>query len=224
MHYALDARIYLPPCYASTDARYPVLYLIHGLNRTENQWIDLGVVTATETLVAAGDIAPAILVMPAERLDDRFDPAFVEDLIPYIDGHYRTLADRAHRAIGGMSRGAGWALHLGLHYPNLFSRIGAHSPAVFYGDENNIRDWTWHLPRDLAPDIYIDIGDNDSMYNSAYWLDQIFTWYKVKHTYIVQPGAHIDQYWSAHLADYLRFYAAGWRDLPVPPTPTPSWN
>lgn len=223
LHYPLDTRIYLPPCYTASDERYPVLYLIHGLNSTENQWIDLGVVTATNKMIGDGEIGPLIIVMPRDRLDDRLDAAFVTDLIPYIDGNYRTLADREHRAIGGMSRGAGWALHLGLHYPDKFSRIGAHSPAVWYGDENNIRDWAWHLPPNLVPQIYIDIGDNDSLYNSAAWLDQIFTWFKIKHTYIIQPGAHIAQYWSQHLPDYLRFYTAGWQGGPVP-TPTPTSN
>ena len=222
LHYALDARIYLPPCYTVSDQRYPVLYLLHGLNSTENQWINLGVVTATDALIGTGDIAPLIIVMPRDRLDDRFDPAVVKDLVPYIDQNYRTLTDRQHRAIGGMSRGGGWAIHLGLHYPNLFGRIGAHSPAVFYSDETQVHDWTWHLPRDQVPVVYIDIGDNDSMGNSARWLDQIFTWFKVEHTYIVQPGAHIAQYWTAHLPDYLRFYAAGWRNLPAP-TPTYQW-
>jgi len=219
LHYPIDARLYLPPCYAASDQRYPVLYLIHGLNATENEWVDLGVVTTTDQMIADGEIPPLIIVMPRDRLDDRLDAAFVADLIPYIDGNYRTLADREHRAIGGMSRGAGWALHLGLHYPDTFSRIGAHSPAVWYGDEKNIFDWTWHLPRDLTPQIYIDIGDNDTLSNSAAWLDQIFTWFKVKHTYIIQPGAHVAEYWSQHLPDYLRFYTAGWRGGPTPTPP-----
>ena len=222
LHYALDARIYLPPCYTASDQRYPVLYLLHGLNNTENQWIELGVVTTTNTLIAAGAIAPLIIVMPRDRLDSRFDPAVVVDLVPYVDQNYRTLADRQHRAIGGLSRGAGWAVHLGLHYPNLFSRIGAHSPAIFYGDDINIRDWAWHMIPSLSPEVYIDIGDNDSILNSASWLDQILTWYKIKHTTIVQSGAHIAAYWSAHLPEYMVFYAAGWRNLPAP-APTSEW-
>jgi enterochelin esterase-like enzyme len=219
LNYALDARVYLPPCYTTSTSRYPVLYLMHGLNSTENQWIELGVVTATDQMIGDGEIGPLIIVMPRDRLDDRLDAAFVTDLIPYIDGNYRTLADRDHRAIGGMSRGAGWAVHLGLHYPEKFSRIGAHSPAVQYGDEQNVYNWAWHLPRDLMPQIYIDIGDNDSLANSAFWLHQILTWFKIKHTYIVQPGAHDAEYWTAHLPDYLRFYTAGWSQGP---TPTPA--
>jgi enterochelin esterase-like enzyme len=221
LHYPLDARIYLPPCYGVSDQRYPVLYLLHGLNNTENQWIQLGVVTTTDTLIQAGAIAPLIIVMPRDRLDSRFDPAVVDDLLPYVDRNYRTLADRQYRAIGGLSRGGGWAVHIGLHYPNLFSRIGAHSPAIFYGDDINIRDWAWHWPPGQSLEVYIDIGDNDSILNSAHWLDQILTWYKIKHTLIVQPGAHVAAYWSAHLSDYMLFYAAGWRHLPAPTPASP---
>ncbi len=222
LHYAMDARLYLPPCYAASDQRYPVLYLLHGLNNTENQWIELGVVTTTNKLIDAGAIAPLIIVMPRDRLDTRFDPAVVADLVPYVDRNYRTVADRQHRAIGGLSRGGAWAMHIGLHYPDLFGRIGAHSPAVFYGDETKINNWVWHLPAGLTPEVYIDIGANDSMIKSAKWLDQIFTWYKVDHTFKVQPGSHVAAYWSAHLPEYMRFYAAGWRDLPTP-TPTSDW-
>jgi enterochelin esterase-like enzyme len=222
LNYPIDARIYVPPCYAASDARYPVLYLIHGLNFTEDQWERLGAPTAADDLIARGEVAPLIIVMPRDRRDARLDPAFVNDLVPHIDAHYRTLPDRGYRAIGGLSRGAGWALHLGLHYPEVFGRIGAHSPAVFFGDEQQIIDWTHHLPADRVPAIYFDIGEGDAGRRSAVWLDQVFTWFKVEHTYILRPGAHSEKYWSAHVAEYLLFYAAGWQAAvaaPSPPSP-----
>jgi len=219
LNYPIDARLYLPPCYDTSDQSYPVLYLIHGLNSTEDQWERLGAPEAADKLITAGEIAPLIIVMPRDRLDARLDKAFVADLVPYIDENYRTLADREHRAIGGLSRGAGWAIHIGLHYPGTFGRIGAHSPAVFIGDENNILQWTWHLPKDQIPAVYMDIGQDDSLVGSASWFDQVLTYSKIKHTFILQPGAHSETYWSAHVVDYLRFYAADWRD--AAPTPTP---
>ncbi len=211
LNYNLDARIYLPPCYAASDERYPVLYLIHGLNFTDDQWERLGAPAAADALSASGEIAPLIIVMPRDRRDARLDRAFVNDLVPYIDAHYRTLADREHRAIGGLSRGAGWAVHIGLQSPSMFSRIGAHSPAVFSGDENNILLWTHHLPPDQIPAVYVDIGEGDSLVRSAVWLDQVLTWFKIEHTFLLQPGAHSEKYWSAHVTEYLRFYAADWR-------------
>jgi enterochelin esterase-like enzyme len=210
LRYPIDARIYLPPCYAASDRRYPVLYLIHGLNFKEDQWERLGATQTADALTEAGEIAPLVMVMPRDRRDSRLDRAFVTDLIPYIDTHYRTLADRQHRAIGGLSRGAGWAIHIGLQYPAVFARLGAHSPAIFYGDEQKIINWTHHLPDDQVPAIYFDIGEQDAERQSAHWFDQVLTWFQVEHTYILRSGGHSEKYWSAHMAEYLRFYAADW--------------
>ncbi|MGI0013930.1 MAG: alpha/beta hydrolase, partial [Nitrososphaera sp.] len=155
LRYPIDARLYLPPCYGATDERYPVLYLIHGLNFKEDQWERLGVATAADELSAAGEIAPLIIVMPRDRPDDRLDRAFVNDLVPYIDSTYLTLPAREFRAVGGLSRGGGWAIHIGLRYPALFGRLGAHSPAVFFGDEHDIVQRTWRLPKEQVPTVYV---------------------------------------------------------------------
>lgn len=226
LRYPIDTRIYLPPCYASSGKAYPVLYLIHGLNFTQDQWERLGVGTTADKLIAAGEIAPLIIVLPRDRKDVRLDPAFVTDLVPYIDMHYRTLATRAYRAIGGLSRGGGWSIHLGLRYPEMFGRVGAHSPAVFFGDENNLLQYARTDAKiKLAPVVYLDIGDNDAQRQSAAWLDQVFTWFNFPHTYKVQSGGHTESYWSAHIADYLHFYAADWLlpEATAPPLPTPTW-
>ncbi len=222
LRYAIDARVYLPPCYATSGERYPVLYILHGLGYKEDQWERLGLTRAADRLIAAGQIAPLIIVMPRDRLDARLDPAFTNDLVPFIDQTYRTLPDREHRAIGGLSRGAGWAVHLGLHYPEQFGRIGAHSLAIFYTDERVLQEWVRAaLKSGLAPAVYLDIGKNDGQPNSARWLDQTLSWFKIEHTYLVQPGSHSEKYWSAHVDDYLLFYAAGWLSQPPTPTPTP---
>jgi enterochelin esterase-like enzyme len=212
LRYDIDTRLYLPPCYASAkERRYPVLYLIHGLNFTEDQWQRLGVITATNELIAAGEIAPLIIVMPRDRRDDRLDRAFVEDLIPYIDQTYRTVTSRQARAIGGLSRGGGWAVHIGLKYPEAFGRIGLHSPAVFYDDEMSILEWARQLKDKPRPAIYIDTGEGDATLRSPVWLDQVLTWFEIEHTFIIQSGGHSEKYWSQHIRDYLRFYAADWR-------------
>jgi enterochelin esterase-like enzyme len=224
LNYDIDTRLYLPPCYASTDKVYPVLYLVHGLNFTEDQWERLGVGHEAEALVAAGEIAPMIIVLPRDRKDIRFDPAFVVDLVPYIDAHYRTRAERAYRAIGGMSRGAGWAIHLGLRYPEIFGLVGAHSPAVFFGDENNILAYARADAKSgIAPTMYFDVGESDAQgQRSAYWLNQVASWFGFGYTYLVQPGSHSEKYWTAHLPDYLRFYAHDWLHEPYTPTPRPT--
>jgi enterochelin esterase-like enzyme len=201
------------------------LYLIHGLNSTEDQWQRLGIADAADRLIASGEIAPPIIVLPRDRdQDTRLDPAFVVDLLPYVDGHYRTLASAGYRAIGGMSRGGGWAIHLGLRYSNLFGRVGADSPAIFYGDEIHVLNYIRAAAKNgTGPALYLDVGDSDPEPQSAVWLDQMLTAYRMPHKYVVQPGGHDETYWAAHLGDYLRFYAAAWRPAPPPSaTPIPS--
>lgn len=215
LRYAIDTRVYLPPCYGEPGRRYPVLYLLHGLGFTEDQWERLGVAAAADELIRAGEIAPLIIVMPRDRRDERLDPALVKDLVPYIDAQYATLAARPARAIGGLSRGGGWAAHFGLRYPETFGRVGLHSPAVFYSDEVSLLEWARGLKDKPAPAIYIDTGENDATIRSPLWLDQVFTWFKVEHTFIVQPGGHTEAYWAKHVREYLTFYAADWRSLPL---------
>ncbi|HET9590020.1 MAG TPA: alpha/beta hydrolase-fold protein, partial [Anaerolineales bacterium] len=112
--------IYLPPCYdANTDKRYPVLYLLHGQTYRADQWIRLGAVEVLDDLILSGESIPFIVVFPDDRYWNLaagagFGERLVDKLVPYSDLTYRTLPERDQRAIGGLSRGAGWALQLGL--------------------------------------------------------------------------------------------------------------
>lgn len=208
----LPLRIYLPPCYeAQTWRAYPVLYLIHGLNMSETTWGDLGVDEVADALIDIGDIPPVIIVMPRAADDSRFTDAVVFDLLPFIDTHYRTVPDRAHRAIGGMSRGGGWSVRIGFRHPELFSAVGLHSVAVFYADESKVTRWINDLPDDLAPRIYMDIGENDSLIESVQWLDDALTQRGLAHEFHLNPGSHTFDYWAKHLPEYLRWYTGGWQ-------------
>jgi enterochelin esterase-like enzyme len=208
----IRTRIYLPPCYASQrDRRYPVLYLLHGQGFSEDQWERLGAVAGADELIAAGEIASLLIVMPRDP-GEGFDPALVEAVIPYVDSRYRTVDERAARAIGGLSRGGGWAVHFGLKYAERFGRIGLHSPAVFYDDEYNILEWGRRLRDRPKPAVYLDVGEGDGNRRSPAWLDQVFTWFDFGHTYIVRPGGHTERYWAKHMREYLKFYAADWRE------------
>jgi enterochelin esterase-like enzyme len=124
----LEFTVYLPPCYGSGESgRYPTLYLFHGLGRTPDQWHDLGLEGTVDHLILSGQIAPLIIVMPHIAGDDSNDAVFLADLLPAADARYRTQPDRAGRAIGGVSRGAMWALRLALRRADLFGSAGVHS-------------------------------------------------------------------------------------------------
>jgi len=208
--------VYLPPCYQNhPQQRYPVLYLFHGLTYTDDQWIRLGAPQTADRLIAAGDIPPFLIVMPSdpsslEPAQYGFAEAVIQDLIPAIDTRYRTLADRLHRAVGGLSRGAGWAIHLGLTHPDLFGAIGAHSVVVFGSDGMLVAGWLAAMPPGSLPRIYLDIGDDDAGLSSALLLEGMLTADDIPHEWHLDRGSHDETYWSAHIEAYLRWYTRDW--------------
>lgn len=213
-----EFRIYLPPCYdEKTNQRYPVLYLLHGQTYTDDQWIRLGAVTITDSLILPGESIPFIIVFPDDHYwnlppGPGFGQRLVDVLIPYIDSMYRTLPDRNHRAIGGMSRGAGWALRLGLSRWDLFGTIGLHSLAVLQKDSSEIRAWLAEIPLGSRPRVFMDIGDNDQELEMAQIVETQFNNYGLTHEWHLYSGAHTEEYWSAHVDEYIQWYADGWNN------------
>ncbi|MGB7116550.1 MAG: alpha/beta hydrolase-fold protein [Anaerolineales bacterium] len=214
----LEYRIYLPPCYdQQPDRRYPVLYLFHGQGFTADQWERLGVDETANVFIAEKVLAPFIIVMPHDRFGDhssmsKFGQVIMEVLIPWIDKTYRTLPERDHRAVGGLSRGGGWAFDLGFSHWELFGAVGAHSPALLNNDTNNMSNMLDQIPIELSPRIYIDTGDRDrpTIIESAYLLGDLLNKKGIPHEWYLFTGSHNEDYWRNHLEGYLRWYAKNW--------------
>ncbi len=213
---ALPFWAYLPPGYGQNpDQRYPALYLLHGLNFDENQWKNLGLAAAMDALIAAEKIPPFIDILPRipnistypASYNARF---FANYLFPYVDARYQTLPERDSRAIGGLSRGAAWALRIGMQDGELFSRIGLHSLSMT-GEE--INTWVSKLkalnPQD-QPDLYIVAGNGDEDQDSAQFLSRQLNHESIPHLFILLEGDHNPDYWAEHLSDYLQWYSSGW--------------
>ena len=209
-------RVYLPPCYADgTETHYPTLYMLHGQTYNEDQWIRLGVPATMDRLIAAGQIPPFIIVFPYDYSylqppQYHFEDVFMGALIPQVDDAYRTIPDAAHRAIGGLSRGAAWALHLGIHHPDTFGAIGAHSPAIFYSDAASLPLILRDIPAGQLPRIYIDFGDADEQMQNNLDFKKFLDEYNVPYEWHENIGFHDEVYWGAHVDAYLRWYAQGW--------------
>lgn len=204
--------VYTPPCYAQTSDRYPVLYLLHGLGYTEDQWPRLGIADTADTLIASGEIVPFIIVMPfnygsAPPASDPFDDFLLDTLIPRIDADFLTQPERAFRAVGGLSRGGGWAIHLGVRHPAVFGVVGAHSPAIFHADGATMKMRLQQIPAELRPRFYIDIGDADQDLKAAQAFETALQELNVEHTWRLNIGAHTEDYWRSHVEDYLRWYS-----------------
>lgn len=214
----LRFRVYMPPCYEEQpDQSYPVLYLVHGQTFNDDQWDRLGADEAATELISARELAPFIIVMPYDISSnqpslDRFGDAVIQELLPWIDANYRTAADREHRAVGGLSRGASWAIHLGLTHPELFAAVGGHSPPVFVEDASKVRGWLDSIPAELMPRFWLDIGERDqrSILDSAIWFEGLLSERNIEHEWSLFAGDHSEAYWSSHVELYLRWYAQDW--------------
>jgi enterochelin esterase-like enzyme len=214
----LEYLVYTPPCYDNNiDGRYPVLYLFHGYGYNDDQWYRLGAQEIADKLINAGDIAPFIMVMPHDNdhnnlpPENQFGEAVLFDMVQAIDSNYRTLTSRQYRAIGGLSRGGNWAIHLGLNKWDYFGTIGAHSAPLFVSDGPlKVQEWLNEIPPEEYPRIFLDVGENDK------WIDYIFRFEKllddhnIPHELFVFPGGHTEDYWGSHTEQYIRWYAQEW--------------
>ena len=143
---------------------------------------------------------------------DPFGRAVLQELLPVIDSKYRTLPDRAFRAVGGLSRGASWAIHFGLNHWEIFGALGGHSPPVFWANVPHIKRLLDEIPSESLPRIWFDIGEDDrpEIMESALWFERVLTDRNIPHEWHMWPGYHEEAYWEAHVEQYLRWYAAEW--------------
>jgi len=138
----LPYSIYLPTPDAE-GRRYPVIYLLHGYGGGQHEWQRGGRIAETlDRMIAGGEIAPLIAVMPEAGKSWYVDSArfggpgdyataIARDLVAGIDAAYPTLADRRHRGIAGHSMGGHGALRLAFGHPGTFSAVGALSPGIW---------------------------------------------------------------------------------------------
>jgi len=133
--------VYLPPSYNTTIGKtksYPVLYLLHGSPGKDIDWITGGKATdSADALITTGQIPELIMIFPdgngrpgatsewgnsgdGHQLMETY---VASDLVKYVDHHYRTVADAAHRAIGGLSMGGFGAMNIAIHHPDVFGTV-----------------------------------------------------------------------------------------------------
>jgi len=172
--------VYLPPGYVTSGLAYPVLYLLHGGGGAHHDWVTMGEVQKTmDAAIATDSDAAAIVVMPdgtdAQWYDaiDRtlLNERYVLDFVlPYADSHFRTISERAGRAIDGLSNGGYGAMHLAAKAPDRFVAAGGMSSnlgARSFGGLGNPLDspayYHGNVPAELVGnldgiDLTLDIG------------------------------------------------------------------
>lgn len=239
------AFVYTPPGYdAKLKERYPVLYLQHGGGEDETGWPNQGRVNfILDNLIAAGKAKPMIIVMangnaqPAgwkapdmtgkgfgspefqEAMRHRmqaFEDDMVQVLIPYVDSHYRTLADRNHRAMAGLSMGGMQTFQVTFDHLDLFSYIGGFSGVggMIGRNPNQPRDFKTDFNGQLADPaafakkvhlLWIGVGTNEPkmMHDGIAKLHEELKAQSVQHVYFESQGTdHEWQTWRRDLNDF----------------------
>jgi enterochelin esterase-like enzyme len=227
--FAVPYLVFLPPGYDSQpDRDYAVIYMLHGLGGDRYQARVDGLFSAADMLMNSGEIDPMIIVAPEGQSSYWVNHAnngphwgdyITVDLVQEVDRDYRTIPDRASRAIGGVSMGGHGALQLAMNSDD-FGVVGAHSVALrtyeqafpMFGDRSYFEA---HDPVHLCVKyaaharslkIWIDVGDTDPWNPAATAFHNLLVANGVPHEWNVYPGGHNVDYWRTHAPDYLRFY------------------
>jgi len=215
--YPLQVTVYLPPCYdPQAKAGYPLLVLLHGQSMTQEVWLRVGVPGVADRLIASAEAPPFLILMPYEQyyLEDlpesKFGRAVVEVLLPWADAEYRTCQPRACRAIGGISRGAVWAMQIGFSDWQQFGAIGAHTLPMYPFSAAKLLNLSRQISPAPLPRLYLDSGTLDRYHKSAMDFEQLLTQLHIAHEWHVFEGGHDEAYWGANIENYLRWYVDGW--------------
>lgn len=233
--------IYLPPAYDAGQQRYPVLYLLHGAPGKYTDWYQAaGIDQTLDALISTRRLRPMIVVLPdgnggpysdtewANSGDGtlRAEDYLVQEVLPYIDAHYRTLQGAAHRAIGGLSTGAFGAVNITFHHPHLFGYViglsGNYLAAntwtgqTIWADNaarafNSPISYAHRVPNITALHIYLGVapGDNDGAADQqTHQLAQVLQQLHVPHKVDDFAGGHNWTYWKTHIVDGLQYLQA----------------
>ena len=143
------AFIYTPPGYEKGTQKYPVLYLQHGWGEDETAWSNQGRANLImDNMIAEGKIKPFIIVMTYGMTNEikfgsglrnfdikPFQTVLIDELIPYVDANFRTLANQANRAMAGLSMGGMETHTITLNRPDVFSYYALLSGGTYKPEE-----------------------------------------------------------------------------------------
>ena len=213
--------VYTPYGYETNPkAKYPVLYLLHGAGGDEEAWLSMGrMAQILDNLIEKGLAKPMIVVMPNGNPNQQAAQTFglpttekdwrnpenrnlyvkslVEEIVPFIEKNYRTVAKKSHRAIAGLSMGGGHTIAASGMYPDMFDYIcplsmGAHKSDELSAQLQGIKKAGYKL-------YWLACGNTDFLFDQANELDEALTENGLEHTYFVSEGGHVWANWRLYL-------------------------
>lgn len=240
MHKAINCVVIKPDAYPEAGKRFPVVYLLHGYSGNYSNWI-----TRVPELKTCADTYQTIIVCPDGNYSSwyfdspvdsayRYETYIAIEVVSYIDNNFKTIANKDHRAITGLSMGGHGGLFLGLRHTNIFGAAGSMSGGVDLYESKNRFDISqrigdtishandWHnlsvinliedyVTTDLK--ITFDCGDEDIFIAGNRRLHEKMLRLKIPHEYTERPGKHNWDYWrnsiSFQLLFFEHFFSAG---------------
>ena len=236
----VNFNVILPANYEKSSRRFPVLYLLHGYTGHYSDWVE-----HTRIVEYAQGYAEIIVMPEGENSwytnnvahpELRWEDYIILDLIPYVDGHLRTLPVRASRAIAGLSMGGYGAMKLGLQYPQTFAAVASLSGVLASAQAKwyeSIRDGdlkkiitddfgppenpshaandpfllVWKVPPGEMPQLYFSIGSSDHLLQENRDFATLLARLNIRCRYCEVPGRHEWPVWDRQIRRVLAVQA-----------------
>lgn len=134
--HGVGVSVHLPSDYISSTKRYPVIYFLHGVGGDETSDIE-GFMSFLQPLIERYALPEPIVVFPnggSSQYQGQVEPMIIEELIPYIDNRYRTIAQTESRIATGFSMGGAGAVRLAIRYPNVFGGAASWAGGMWHKD------------------------------------------------------------------------------------------
>ncbi len=231
-------RIILPANYKTQkEARFPVVYLLHGLTGHFSNWTDKTKVSEYaknhQFIIVTPEGDNGWYSDSVTAPNDKYESYIMQELVPEIDKNYRTLADREHRVIAGLSMGGYGGLKFGLKYPDKFTLIGSFSGALgasdwtektagsiaksmdvvfgldMAGDGRKSND-IFRMIREIIPEkvqalpfIYQSCGTEDFLIANNRDFLKLLNDKKIPHEFREHPGIHDGVFWDDQVREFL---------------------
>ena len=238
--------VYLPKSYATDqNKKYPVLYLLHGLYDTNKGWVTRGhLQDVANRIIDSGESCEMIIVLPdaGTFMNGYFnmegwsyETFFFTEFIPFIDNKYRTIADKQHRAIAGLSMGGGGATAYAQKHPDMFSSSYAMSALMTLPKEGGIPDKDKKIQelnrtvienscvdfvttsdenvREQLRSIrwFVDCGDDDFLFDANIAFCKEMKNANIPYQLRVRDGGHVWEYWHSALYMAIPFVSDGFK-------------
>ncbi|MGD8786809.1 MAG: alpha/beta hydrolase-fold protein [Phycisphaerales bacterium] len=210
--------IYTPPGYeTSKNAKYPVLYLFHGMGDCVDAWTVVGRANViVDNLLAKNKAKPLVIVMPYGHTPSTpdsdmrsignyaaFEKDLIKDVIPYVQERYRVSNKRNGRAVAGLSMGGGQSLTVGLGNPELFGWVGAFSSAVPQAPQLDGLLTKLKKSNDKLNLFWIGCGRGDFLFQTNQKFIERLKAENIEHIACITDGGHEWRLWRLYLNEFV---------------------